>query len=345
MTTTTTLRLATRRSALATTQAGWVADLLRARGHAVELVPLVTEGDTNRAALTEIGGTGVFASALREAMLTGVADLAVHSLKDLPSAPAPGLIIAAVPAREDPRDVLVSRDGAGLRELPVGAVVGTGSPRRAAQLTLLRPDLQIRPVRGNIETRLSLVSDGPCDAIVLARAGLARLGRLDAVSEVLRLEDMLPAAGQGALAVECREDRDDVRALLEGIEDPRARARVTAERALLATLEGGCSAPIGAHADLVQGRAGIALVLTAFLGAPDAPSATPSDTTSVTTAEITSARTTGASRRASLSGSPGAAEALGGALARRLLDAGDAPRAPQDAGGARTTKQGQEQDQ
>ncbi|MEP7160138.1 MAG: hydroxymethylbilane synthase [Dermatophilaceae bacterium] len=324
-----TLRLATRRSALATTQAGWVADLLRARGHAVDLVPLVTEGDTNRAALTDIGGTGVFASALREAVLAGVADLAVHSLKDLPSAPAPGLIIAAVPVREDPRDVLVSRHGAGLRELPAGSVVGTGSPRRAAQLTLLRPDLQVRPVRGNIETRLSLVAEGSCEAIVLARAGLVRLGRLDVVSEVLRLEDMLPAAGQGALAVECREDRDDVRALLEGIEDPQARARVTAERALLATLEGGCAAPIGAHADLVQGRAGIALVLTAFLG----------------TTETFSARATGVSRRASLSGSPAEAEALGCALARRLLDAREAPPAPQDAGGARTTKQGQEQDQ
>ena len=320
------LRLATRRSVLATTQAGWVADLLRARGHAVELVPIVTEGDTNRAALTQIGGTGVFASALRDALREGSVDFAVHSLKDLPTAPAPGLAIAAVPAREDPRDVLVSRDHVALRSLPTGAVVGTGSPRRAAQLRALRADLKIRPIRGNIETRLSLVADGQCDAIVLARAGLARLGRLDAISEVLPLEDMLPAAGQGALAVECRSDREDLGELLAALDDPGTRACVSAERALLAALEAGCTAPIGAHADLVQRRAGLALSLSAFLGADE---------------ESGGAARAVVPRRASMSGPPSDPEGLGVALAGRLLDPGGGP--PLGTQGAGTQEQEQEQ--
>lgn len=320
------LRLATRRSVLATTQAGWVADLLRARGHAVELIPIVTEGDTNRAALTQIGGTGVFASALRDALREGSVDFAVHSLKDLPTAPAPGLAIAAVPTREDPRDVLVSRDHVALRSLPPGAVVGTGSPRRAAQLRALRADLTIRPIRGNIETRLALVTDGQCDAIVLARAGLARLGRLGAISEVLPLEDMLPAAGQGALAVECRSDREDLVEVLAALDDVRTRACVSAERALLAALEAGCTAPIGAHADLVQGRAGVSLSLSAFLGADE---------------EAGDAARAGAPRRASMSGPPSDPEGLGVALAGRLLDPGGGP--PLGTQGAGTQEQEQEQ--
>ena len=325
------LRLATRRSVLATTQAGWVADLLRARGHAVELIPIVTEGDTNRAALTQIGGTGVFASALRDALRDGSVDFAVHSLKDLPTAPAPGLAIPAVPAREDPRDVLVSRDHVGLRSLPPGAVVGTGSPRRAAQVRAVRPDLTIRPIRGNIETRLALVADGQCDAIVLARAGLARLGKLGAVSEVLPLEDMLPAAGQGALAVECRSDREDLAELLADLDDPGTRACVSAERALLATLEAGCTAPIGAHADLVQGRAGISLSLSAFLGAPEDQAGEDGEDTA----------STGPPRRASMSGPPSDPEGLGAALAARLLDPGGGP--PPGTQGAGTEEQEQEQ--
>ena len=250
------LRLATRRSDLATTQAGWVADLLRAAGHDVELVTIVTEGDVSAAPLTQIGGTGVFASAIRTALREGRADLAVHSLKDLPSAPEPGLVIAAVPEREDPRDALVARDGHTLRTLPPGAKVGTGSPRRAAQLLVRRRDLTVVPIRGNVPTRLEHVASGRLDAVVLARAGLARLGRLDVITEVIDLADMLPAAGQGALAIECRADRGDVLAVVDPVADATAQACVQAERALLATLEAGCTAPIGAHACIVAAPGG-----------------------------------------------------------------------------------------
>lgn len=296
----TTLRLATRRSALATTQAGWVADLLRAAGHDVELVQVVTEGDVNTAPLTQIGGTGVFASAIRRDLLDGRVDLAVHSLKDLPSAPEPGLVVAAVPQREDPHDVLVARDGLRLHTLPPGAVVGTGSPRRAAQLAVARPDLRVVAVRGNVGTRLDLVSSGTCDTVVLAHAGLSRLGLADMITDVISFADMLPAAGQGALAVECRDDRHDVIEAVAQIEDASARAAVSAERALLATLEAGCTAPIGAHAQIVQERAGISLVLSAFVGMPEG----------------------GDYLRRSLSGSPLDPEDLGAELARRLLDEG-----------------------
>ena len=295
-----TLRLATRRSELATTQAGWVAGLIRAQGHEVELVPVVTEGDVNEAPLTQIGGTGVFASAIRRALHQDRADLAVHSLKDLPSAPEPGLVIAAVPAREDPRDVLVARDGATLRSLPPGARVGTGSPRRAAQLLALRPDVTVVPIRGNVPTRLRLVADGDVDAVILARAGLVRLGLERAVTEVIDLADMLPAPGQGALAIECRSDGGDVLAAVQPLEDPTAAACVRAERALLATLEAGCTAPIGAHATIIPARAGINLQLSAFAGTADGR----------------------AHLRRSLAGSPRDPEGLGADLARRLLDEG-----------------------
>ena len=175
----TTLRLGTRRSALATTQSRWVADRLVELGHEVELVEITTEGDRSGELLTTIGGTGVFVSAIREALHEGRIDVAVHSLKDLPTAPDPELVLAAVPLREDSRDVLVARDGLTLGELPVGSVVGTGSPRRAAQLAALGLGLDIRPIRGNVDTRIRLVTSGELDAVVLARAGLARLGRLD----------------------------------------------------------------------------------------------------------------------------------------------------------------------
>lgn len=243
------LRLGTRASALATSQSGWVADQLRAAGHEVELVLVRTEGDVSRRSLTEIGGTGVFASALRDALRAGSIDLAVHSLKDLPTAPEPGLVVAAVPEREDPRDVLVARDGLTLAELPAGAVVGTGSPRRAAQLAQARPDLEVRDIRGNVDTRIGLVRGGDLDAVVLARAGLARLGRLEEATDTLDLATMLPAAGQGALAVECRADDAPLVALLAGVlEHAPTRAAVTAERAVLARLEAGCTAPVAALA-------------------------------------------------------------------------------------------------
>ncbi|MEH3075284.1 MAG: hydroxymethylbilane synthase [Quadrisphaera sp.] len=243
------LRLGTRRSALARTQSEHVAQALRERtGRAVELVEVTTEGDVSRAPLSSLGGTGVFATALREALLAGRVDLAVHSLKDLPTAPAEGLVVAAVPPREDPRDVLVASGGRRLADLPAGARVGTGSPRRAAQLRALRPDLEVVDVRGNVDTRLRMVSDGPLDAVVLARAGLLRLGRADEVTEVLGTDQLLPAPGQGALAVECRADDEDVRAACALLDDAASRAATTAERALLAALEAGCAAPVGALA-------------------------------------------------------------------------------------------------
>lgn len=267
------LRLGTRASELATTQSGWVAARLRAAGHEVELVTVRTEGDVSRRSLAEIGGTGVFAAALREALRQGEVDLAVHSLKDLPTAPEPGLTLAAVPEREDPRDVLVARDGLTLADLPAGSTVGTGSPRRAAQLTQLRPDLDVRDIRGNVDTRIGLVRDGTLDAVVLARAGLARLGRLADATDTLPLGVMLPAAGQGALAVECRSDDTDLAQFLAGaLDHPPTRAAVTAERAVLARLEAGCTAPVGALATPLadpSGGAPGALTLHVFVALPD----------------------------------------------------------------------------
>ncbi|MFN2320029.1 MAG: hydroxymethylbilane synthase, partial [Dermatophilaceae bacterium] len=225
-----TLRLGTRRSALATTQSTLVADALRARGHEVELVTIVTEGDVSRAPLATIGGTGVFAAALREALVRGDIDLAVHSLKDLPTAAHPDLVVAAIPRREDPRDAVVARDGATLAGLGPGARVGTGSPRRVAQINALGWGLVTQDIRGNVDTRLRFVQDGVVDAVVLAHAGLRRLGLAERVSEVLDPIQMLPAPGQGALAVECRADRPDVRALLSELDDPDTRACVEAER-------------------------------------------------------------------------------------------------------------------
>ena len=243
------LRLGTRRSPMALAQSGVVAALITARtGRRVELVGVTSFGDVTAAALAGIGGTGVFVSALREGLLHGEVDLAVHSLKDLPTGPLPGIVLAAVPARDDPRDALVGRDGAKLADLRPGAVIGTGSPRRAAQVRLLRPDVRPVPVRGNAGTRLAKVTGGELDAVVLACAGLARIGALDLVSEVFEPDTMLPAPGQGALAVECRAADRGLAALLAGVDDPASRAAVTAERAVLAQLAAGCSAPLGAYA-------------------------------------------------------------------------------------------------
>ena len=243
------LRLGTRKSPMAMIQSGHVAELITQRtGADVELVGLTSFGDITRVHLPDIGGTGVFVSALRESLLSGDIDLAVHSLKDLPTAAMPGITLAAVPARDDPRDALVARDGAKLADLPPGAVIGTGSPRRAAQLLLLRPDVRPVPIRGNAGTRLDKVTSGEVDAVVLAYAGLARIGELDRVSQVFEPDDMLPAPGQGALAVECQAGAVDLAELLAQVDDPASRAAVTAERAVLAELQAGCSAPVGACA-------------------------------------------------------------------------------------------------
>jgi hydroxymethylbilane synthase len=242
------LRLGTRRSALALAQARGIARQLTALGTTPELVEVTTDGDRSSAAVADLGGTGVFVTALREQLLRGEVNVAVHSLKDLPTAPAPGVVIAAVPLREDPRDVIVSRDGQPLSALPAGARVGTGSPRRTAQLRALRPDLEIVAVRGNVDTRLALVERGDVDAVVVAHAGLSRLGRLDAITETLDVDRMVPAPGQGALAVECRADDEAVAAVLGQLDDPSTRAAVTAERTVLTMLRAGCTAPVGAYA-------------------------------------------------------------------------------------------------
>ncbi len=269
------LRLGTRRSVLAMTQSRQVAEALaEASGREVVLVEVTTEGDVSRAQLAQIGGTGVFAAALRQALLAGEVDLAVHSLKDLPTAPEPGLTVAAVPARADARDVLVARDGLTLGELPAGARLGTGSPRRAAQVLALGLGLELVPVRGNVDTRIGFVRDGELDGVLLARAGLLRLGRADEATEVLDPLQVLPAAGQGALAVECRADDADLVAALAALDDADTRAAVTAERALLAALEAGCTAPVGALAEVVEsldssGAVALELSLRAVVAAPD----------------------------------------------------------------------------
>jgi hydroxymethylbilane synthase len=215
------------------------------------LVEIVTEGDRSSAAVAQLGGTGVFVTALRDALYAGHVDLAVHSLKDLPTAAADGLAVAAIPEREDPRDALVSQGDRQLAELPVGSRVGTGAPRRMAQLRALGLGLDVVPIRGNVDTRVRKVLDGELDAVVLARAGLARLGRLDVISEVLDPLQMLPAPGQGALAVECRADDEELVGMLRiALDDSATRLCVLAERALLAALEAGCTAPVGALADL-----------------------------------------------------------------------------------------------
>lgn len=251
------LRLGTRASQLATTQSGHVADMVRAAlGREVVLVEITTEGDLSTAPLASLGGTGVFVSAVREALLRDEVDLVVHSLKDLPTAPAEGIALAAVPVREDPRDAVVARDGLTLGELPAGSRVGTGSPRRASQLAALGLGLEITGIRGNVETRIGKVTSGELDAVLLARAGLARLGRVGDATEVLDPLQMLPAPGQGALAVECRSDDTDLVEALRVLDDPHTRAAVSAERAVLATLEAGCSAPLGALAEVVEGEDG-----------------------------------------------------------------------------------------
>ncbi|UMG93852.1 hydroxymethylbilane synthase [Nocardioides sp. TF02-7] len=266
-----TLRVGTRRSVLATTQSEHVAAMLRERlGVETELVEVTTDGDRTQAAGTPLRGstTGVFVSALRDALLDGEIDLAVHSLKDLPTYAADGITVAAVPPREDPRDVVVARDGLTLGELPVGSIVGTGSPRRAAQLHALGLGLVVVGIRGNVDTRIGKVRAGECDAVVLARAGLSRIGRLDEVSEVLDPLQVLPAPGQGALAVECRSD-DPLAERLALVDDPATHAAVVAERAALATLEGGCSAPIGALAEVAEGEEGPELWLRAVVLSED----------------------------------------------------------------------------
>jgi hydroxymethylbilane synthase len=263
-----TLRLGTRRSALALAQSGGVAaTILATLGREVELVEITTRGDVDATALTQIGGTVVFVTALRDALYDGRIDLAVHSLKDLPTAAADGLVVVAVPPREDPRDVLCHPGGLTLGELPSGTRIGTGSPRRSAQLLALGLGVVIVPIRGNVDTRLKKAIDAvDVDAVVLARAGLARLDRLDAVSETIDPIQLLPSPGQGALAIECRADDAELVGLLRALDDPDSRACVDAERALLAALEAGCTAPVGALADVADDEIYLRAVVAAVDG-------------------------------------------------------------------------------
>lgn len=300
------LRVATRGSALARAQTGHVvAALEEATGVEIKVVIISSEGDRSKESLASLGGTGVFASALREALVAGECDMIVHSLKDLPTAPYEGLVIGAVPEREDPRDVLCARDGLTLDELPEGARVGTGSPRRVAQLLSLRPDLTVVDIRGNVDTRLGRVTAGDLDAVVLASAGLTRLDRLDAASEIFALDLWPTAPGQGALAIETREG-DSIPELLS-IEHPQTRTAVLAERAVLAALEAGCAAPIGATATVV----GDELMLSATVYQADGA------------AEL------GCERSAQLLGDDAlVAGLLGEAVAAQLLEDGAAELAP-----------------
>ena len=305
------LRVATRRSALALAQSRAVGEQLATlTGRPLELVEVTTQGDVDRGPLAQIGGTGVFVAAVREAVAEGRADVAVHSLKDLPTAPDPRLALAAVPLREDPRDALVAGTAATLAELPTGARVGTGSPRRRAQLAAIRPDLELVDLRGNVDTRLGRVRGGgvdtavaavagaaaapagtgrteprpDLDAVVLATAGLSRLDRADRISEHLDPDVMLPAPGQGALAIEARAElvhparangsRPDpletgLLDALRAIDDSDTRAAVTAERTVLATLQAGCSAPVGALAEVRRGASQPTLHLRAVLATAD----------------------------------------------------------------------------
>ncbi|HXP21152.1 MAG TPA: hydroxymethylbilane synthase [Streptosporangiaceae bacterium] len=290
------LRLGTRRSPMALAQARQVAEMITARtGIGVEITGISTAGDVSQEHLVQIGGTGVFVGALRESLVSGEVDFAVHSLKDLPAGRSAGLTLAAVPRRDDPWDALAGRDGAKLADLPSAARIGTGSPRRAAQIRIMRPDLRPVPIRGNAGTRLAKITSGEVDAVVLAYAGLVRIGRLNVVTQVFGPDEMLPAPGQGALAVECLASRPDLAELLGCIDDPASRAATTAERSVLATLQAGCAAPVGAYAAGTD-----ALRLHAIVAAADG----------------------GAALRASADGPADQAERLGGEVAAELLRRG-----------------------
>lgn len=293
------IRIGTRGSALALRQAELVAEALRRHwpGLEVELVPIKTSGDRfAQITLAEVGGKGLFVKEIEEALLAGRIELAVHSLKDLPGVVTEGLALAAFPEREDPRDVLITREGGRLDDLPPGARVGTGSPRRRVQLLARRPDLKVEPIRGNLDTRLRKLQETPYDAIVVARAGLARLGIAPPTAVPLSFDEMLPAVGQGTLVAEAREGDAAARELVALLDHAETRTAALAERALLARLGGNCYVALAALARLDGER----LRLDALLASPDGERLL----------------------RDSLSGPPGVPEALGTALAERLLAAG-----------------------
>ncbi len=298
------LRLGTRGSPLALAQAREIAHQLHARcGRTAVLVTVATPGDESTAPIERLGTTGVFTTTLREALLHGAVDLVVHSGKDLPTAPVPGLQVAAFPAREDPRDALIWPGGASLDALPSGARIGTGSPRRAALLRATGRQLQIVPIRGNVDTRLRKLANGEVDALVLAMAGLSRLGLLGSRVTPLDPSLLMPAPAQGVLAVECRTDDPDTAAQLSTLDHPPSRAAAIAERGFLAALGVGCSAPVGALAEPTAAATGEPEVrLSGVIAAPDGSSVL----------------------RAQLTGAAGDGDALGHRLARTLLQQGAA---------------------
>ncbi|MGC1478559.1 MAG: hydroxymethylbilane synthase [Terriglobales bacterium] len=260
------MRIGSRGSQLALWQANHISDLLRAQGHTVELEIIKTTGDKiTDVALAKVGTKGMFTKEIEEALVENRIDLAVHSLKDLPTELAADFEIAAVTTRENPRDVFCSVKFASIEALPQRANVGTGSLRRQAQLMALRPDLEIRPLRGNVDTRLRKLESGDYDAIILAAAGLNRLGKTQLVRQVIPVEMMTPAAGQGALAIEIRNGDAATRALLAFLDDAAARATTTCERSLLGKLGGGCQVPIGAFAEVNGDR----IRLNALVAHPD----------------------------------------------------------------------------
>ncbi len=243
----TTIRIGTRGSKLALWQAEWVASQLRQRGCDVELKIIATQGDISTQPLSQVGGQGLFTKEIQRELLADRVDVAVHSLKDLPTQPVPGLVLAAVPERETTDDVLVSSSGLPFEQLPVGSRIGTGSSRRAAQLRHWRSDVQVLDIRGNVDTRLAKLAAGNYDAIVLAAAGLTRLGLSDRITQILPVQHILPAVGQGALGLECRADDHATIAALKQLDDPASHAEVAAERSLLLSLLAGCLAPVAAR--------------------------------------------------------------------------------------------------
>jgi hydroxymethylbilane synthase len=295
-----TLRVGTRGSRLAVVQASWVADALRRLGAEVELVPIKTSGDRlAQVALADFGGKALFVKEIEEALLAHRVDVGVHSLKDMPAALPAGLVLAAFPPREDARDVLITRGGGGLDALPRGARVGTSSLRRRILLLARRPDLAIEPIRGNVETRLAKLDRGEYDALVMAGAGLKRLGVVPAHSWLLQTEEFLPAVGQGILGVEARQADREMLELLRRLDDTRTRMQAVAERSFLLALGAGCHTPVAGYARLE----GDALTISGLVASLDGATVLQS----------------------SVSGPGAAAEALGRKLADELLARGAGP--------------------
>lgn len=324
MNTSTPIRLGTRRSALARAQSGHVAAALeKVSGRRVELVPITSEGDTNRASLSEIGGQGIFATRLREALLAGECDFLVHSLKDLPTAIPSGLVIAATPTREDARDVVITRDGVPLHELGTGSTVGTGSPRRIAQVRRRAPHAEVVDIRGNVDSRLQRVASGDLDAVILAAAGLSRLGSDSPLRrEELGLAEWPTAPGQGSLAVETRDDvSEELLAALAALDDENTRLAVTVERAVLEGLDAGCQAPMAAHASFD----GAEIRVRTVVYAPDGGRRIGLDVAEVLNGEYIQRNGSGNGADAADGAVPmHAARELGLSVARRLLDQGAA---------------------